>query len=91
MTISRQQITLLIILTLVWGFNWPMLKLGVSEFPPLSFRSLSMWLGLPFLALVLYLKKIPFQIPGFKRLVFFFPYIGPDLVGQKLASPQLLL
>ena len=54
MTISRQQITLLIILTLVWGFNWPMLKLGVSEFPPLSFRSLSMWLGLPFLGLVLY-------------------------------------
>ena len=63
MTLSRQQITLLIILTLVWGFNWPMLKLGVSYFPPLSFRSLSMWLGLPFLALVLYVKKVPFKIP----------------------------
>ena len=63
MTISRQQITLLIILTLVWGFNWPMLKLGVSEFPPLSFRSLSMWLGLPFLGLVLYFKKVAFKIP----------------------------
>ncbi|MEY3612330.1 MAG: putative inner rane transporter yiJE [Pseudomonadota bacterium] len=63
MTLSRQQITLLIILTLVWGFNWPMLKLGVSYFPPLSFRSLSMWMGLPFLALVLYVKKVPFKIP----------------------------
>ncbi len=63
MTISRQQITLLIILTLVWGFNWPMLKLGVSQFPPLSFRSLSMWLGLPFLGLVLYFKKVSFKIP----------------------------
>ena len=63
MTLSRQQITLLIILTLVWGFNWPMLKLGVSHFPPLSFRSLSMWMGLPFLALVLYVKKVPFKIP----------------------------
>jgi drug/metabolite transporter (DMT)-like permease len=63
MTISRQQITLLIILTLVWGLNWPMLKLGVSQFPPLSFRSLSMWMGLPFLALVLYFKKVPFKIP----------------------------
>ena len=63
MTISRQQITLLIILTLVWGFNWPMLKLGVSQFPPLSFRSLSMWLGLPFLGLVLYFKKVAFKIP----------------------------
>jgi drug/metabolite transporter (DMT)-like permease len=62
MTLSRQQITLLIILTLIWGFNWPMLKLGVSHFPPLSFRSLSMWMGLPFLALVLYFKKVPFKI-----------------------------
>ena len=63
MTLSRQQITLLIILTLVWGFNWPMLKLGVSHYPPLSFRSISMWMGLPFLALVLYIKKVPFKIP----------------------------
>jgi drug/metabolite transporter (DMT)-like permease len=63
MTLSRQQITLLIILTLVWGFNWPMLKLGVNHYPPLSFRSLSMWMGLPFLALVLYVKKVSFNIP----------------------------
>jgi drug/metabolite transporter (DMT)-like permease len=63
MTLSRQQITLLITLTLVWGFNWPMLKLGVTSFPPLSFRSLSMWVGLPFLALVLYFKKVSFKIP----------------------------
>ena len=63
MTLSRQQITLLVTLTLVWGFNWPMLKMGVSYFPPLSFRSLSMWMGLPFLALVLYVKKISFKVP----------------------------
>ena len=63
MALSRQQITLLIILTLVWGFNWPMLKLGVNHYPPLSFRSLSMWMGLPFLALVLYVKKVSFKIP----------------------------
>ena len=63
MILSRQQITLLITLTLVWGFNWPVLKLGVSDYPPLSFRSLSMWMGLPFLALVLYAKKVPFKIP----------------------------
>jgi drug/metabolite transporter (DMT)-like permease len=27
------------VLTLVWGCNWPILKLGVSELEPLSFRS----------------------------------------------------
>lgn len=63
MTLSRQQTILLVLLTLVWGFNWPMLKLGVSHFPPLSFRSLSMLLGLPFLAMVLCVKKVPFAIP----------------------------
>lgn len=40
---------LLALLTLVWGLNWPVMKLGVTHFPPLSFRMLSMWLGLPVL------------------------------------------
>ena len=36
-------------LTLCWGLNWPVMKLGISGFPPLSFRTLSMWIGLPVL------------------------------------------
>ncbi len=63
MTLSRQQTFLLVILTLVWGINWPILKMGVTGYPALTFRSISMWLGLPFLALVLYLRKIPFAVP----------------------------
>lgn len=35
------------ILALIWGCNWPVLKLGVTEIPPLTFRSLT----LPFAAL----------------------------------------
>ncbi|MCC6193885.1 MAG: DMT family transporter [Burkholderiales bacterium] len=35
------------ILTLVWGCNWPVLKIGVSEMAPLTFRSFT----LPFAAL----------------------------------------
>lgn len=35
------------ILTLVWGFNWPVLKMGVSELAPLTFRGLT----LPFAAI----------------------------------------
>jgi len=62
-TLSRRQLLLLIALTLVWGFNWPILKMGVQSYPPLSFRTLSMWLGLPFLGLVLYLKRVPFAVP----------------------------
>lgn len=38
------------VLALVWGLNWPILKIGVSELPPLTFRALS----LPFAALGLF-------------------------------------
>jgi len=31
----------ILILTLVWGCNWPVLKMGVTELAPLTFRSLT--------------------------------------------------
>jgi len=46
---SARQLGLLVGLTLVWGLNWPIMKFGVTHFPPLSFRAVSMWLGLPVL------------------------------------------
>ncbi len=60
--LSRQQLVLLVLLTLVWGINWPIMKLGVTGFPPLSFRSMSMWIGLPVLAGVLVWRKVPFRV-----------------------------
>jgi len=30
------------LLTLIWGCNWPVLKMGVSEIPPLTFRSMTL-------------------------------------------------
>ena len=44
---NARQLALLAGLTLVWGLNWPIMKFGVTQFPPLSFRALSMWIGLP--------------------------------------------
>jgi drug/metabolite transporter (DMT)-like permease len=60
---SARQIALLAALTLVWGLNWPVMKLGVTHFPPLSFRALSMWLGLPVLWLATRALKVPLHIP----------------------------
>lgn len=37
----------ILVLTLVWGCNWPVLKMGVTELAPLTFRGLT----LPFAAL----------------------------------------
>ena len=41
----------ILLLTFIWGCNWPVLKVGVSEIAPLTFRSLT----LPFAALGMFL------------------------------------
>ncbi len=60
--LTRQQLVLLVLLTLVWGINWPVMKFGVTGFPPLTFRTLCMWLGLPLLGAFLLLRRVPFAI-----------------------------
>lgn len=61
--LSPLQWTLLVLLTVVWGLNWPVMKMGVTGFPPLTFRTLSLWLGAPILGLALVAMKVPFRIP----------------------------
>lgn len=70
MQATRRQLAVLVLLTLVWGVNWPVMKLGVSgtpaapaPWPPLTFRALSMVLGLPVLAAALWWLKVPFRVP----------------------------
>jgi drug/metabolite transporter (DMT)-like permease len=60
---SKKQLWLLIGLTLVWGVNWPILKAGVQDMPPLYFRALSIILGVPVLGAALLLMRVPFRIP----------------------------
>jgi len=43
----------ILLLTLIWGCNWPVLKMGVEELAPLTFRSLT----LPFAALGMFLAN----------------------------------
>ncbi|MGV8805091.1 MAG: DMT family transporter [Polaromonas sp.] len=62
MQLNRKQLALLTVLTLIWGFNWPVMKLGVTGYPPLTFRSLCLWLGLPVLALLMVARKVPFKV-----------------------------
>jgi drug/metabolite transporter (DMT)-like permease len=62
-TIDRQQFALLALVTLTWGFNWPMLKIGVTGFPPLTFRSMSMALSLPLLYAIVRHMRIPLRMP----------------------------
>lgn len=63
MALARRQLLVLAGLTLVWGLNWPVMKIGVTHYPPLTFRALSMLLGLPVLGLALVLLRVPFKLP----------------------------
>ncbi|MEI6550761.1 MAG: DMT family transporter, partial [Betaproteobacteria bacterium] len=62
-SLTKRQWVLLALLTLVWGLNWPVLKLGVTGFPPLTFRMLCLLIGTPVLGLGLWVMKVPFRIP----------------------------
>ncbi len=75
--LTSRQLLVLVLLTLVWGLNWPVMKLGVTGFPPLTFRALVLGLGLPLLGVVLVALRVPFAVPR--------AYWGP-LAGLGLAN-----
>lgn len=50
--LSRPDAFLLCLLTLVWGLNWPIMKIGVADFPPLTFRAVTMVGGVAIFALI---------------------------------------
>ncbi len=63
MQLNRQQLILLVLLTLAWGLNWPVMKMGVADYPPLTFRAISIWLGVPVLGLAMVFLRVPFFVP----------------------------
>lgn len=79
-SLSRKDWILLGLLTLFWGFNWPIMKAGVQDFPPLTFRMLSMVGGLPVLWLAARWQKAPLSIPA-----------GKTLDVLRLAVPNMLV
>lgn len=90
--LTRRQLFTLVAITLVWGANWPIMKMGVTGFPPLSFRSMSMLIGLPVLALAIRALKISLSVPRIYwrellTLAFFNMFIWHILVI--LSVPQL--
>ncbi|MEO8536002.1 MAG: DMT family transporter [Betaproteobacteria bacterium] len=53
----------ILILTLVWGCNWPVLKMGVSELAPLTFRALTLPLAAAGLLAVARLSGDSIRVP----------------------------
>jgi drug/metabolite transporter (DMT)-like permease len=53
LALGPRDLLMLAILTLIWGVNWPVMKLGVQEFAPMSFRVLGMAGGLAYIYAVI--------------------------------------
>jgi drug/metabolite transporter (DMT)-like permease len=79
-SLSRKDTILLILLTLCWGINWPIMKIGIHDFPPLSFRTLCMLGGLPTLWLVARIQGASLRIPA-----------GQLITVIKLTIPNMLI
>lgn len=65
--LSRTDLFLLSLLTLLWGVNWPVMKYAVLTYPPLTFRGISMVLGIVAIALYMMLRKDRFYVPPQER------------------------
>jgi drug/metabolite transporter (DMT)-like permease len=77
---SRKDLILLALLTLIWGFNWPIMKIGVTHYPPLTFRILGMIGALPVLWIAARMQGAALTIPH-----------GQLIPLIKLAIPNVLL
>jgi drug/metabolite transporter (DMT)-like permease len=85
MTITRRQLVLLVAVTLMWGCNWPMMKISLREVPPLGFRALTMTGGVLLMAAWFTLRGLSLRIPrGQWRGVLMLAL--PNIVGWHLAS-----
>lgn len=61
--LAPRDLILLALLTLIWGVNWPVMKIGVQELPPMAFRSLSMIGSLPLLAVIVGSRGLSLRVP----------------------------
>jgi drug/metabolite transporter (DMT)-like permease len=70
--LPRSLLVLLAALTLAWGFNWPMMKLVLSELPVWSARTLSIVAASAGLFAIARAKGLRIRVPDgqFKRLMF---------------------
>jgi drug/metabolite transporter (DMT)-like permease len=61
--LSRKDLVQLVLITVVWGLNWPVMKAGVQDFAPLTFRLLSMVGGLAVLGITARVRGYSLRVP----------------------------
>ena len=59
----------LFLLTLIWGYNWVVMKLAVQYASPFQFAALRTFLGAIMLFIVLFLTKRPLALKEFPTML----------------------
>lgn len=78
--LSTRDLALLVLLTVFWGFNWPVMKLGVAELPPLYFRTICLAGGLVVIWGWARAMRVPMRVPA-----------GAWPLVLKLAIPNMIV
>jgi drug/metabolite transporter (DMT)-like permease len=60
---SRAGLALLASITLLWGLNWPVLKIAVGEMPVFTFRSICLVIGIIGMFFVCRMEGTPWRLP----------------------------
>jgi drug/metabolite transporter (DMT)-like permease len=63
MTLTRRDAGLLVLLTLMWGVNWPVMKFSLREMTPLWFRAVTMAGGATMLLLFYLARGVDMRLP----------------------------
>ena len=58
-----RSLSLMALLTLAWGMNWSIMKIGVTQLPPLWFRSIGLVMGTALLGAILLMRGVSMRIP----------------------------
>lgn len=62
--LTRRQWGVLLVLTLIWGVNWPVMKFSLRELSPMYFRAFTMSGGALILMLFYRWRGVPMRLPG---------------------------
>ncbi len=62
-SLPRSSLVLVGLITLIWGFNWPIMKVVLGEVPPFTFRSLCTGAGAIGLFAIAKFNGLPLRVP----------------------------
>jgi drug/metabolite transporter (DMT)-like permease len=77
---------MLVLLCLLWGISWPVMKIALEAIPPLSMRTLSAAFGAVTLFVICLVKRRSLRIPSAKAVGHVFAIALLNIVGFSLFS-----